>query len=187
MSSNINIITAAREMGVPHRQVITNGYFTKDPDRRTEIIRSLAACGVTDLRLSVDAFHQEIIPLDAVRAFAIEAVACGIPVRLQPAWLVSPTDENPYNLKTREILDSFANLGLPESDGNIIFPEGNARTYLAAYFTNTVPENPYIEDPCDVRCLSVSPNGDALGGNVYREDVIEFLERYRPKYKGENL
>ena len=101
-------------------------------------------------------------------------------MRLNPAWLVSAADVNPYNRKTREILDSFADMGIPVGDGNVIFPEGNARKYLADYFTDEIPENPYVEDPRDVRCVSFSPNGDVLNGNVYERDVLEILKEYAP-------
>ena len=135
---------------------------------------------MNDLLLSVDAFHQETIPLDAVRAFAAELKGNGVPVRLQPAWLVSPTADNSYNRKTREILDSFCDMDIPESEGNVIFPEGNALKYLADYFTDELPENPYVEDPCDVRCMSFAPNGDVLDGNLYRRDIMEIINNYAP-------
>lgn len=93
------------------------------------------------LLLSVDSFHQETVPIDVVERFALEAKRCGIPIRLQPAWLVSAVDENPYNIKTRDILDSFADMELPVGEGNVIFPEGNALKYLAEYFTDELPEN----------------------------------------------
>ena len=174
------IMTAAKEQNIPKRQVITNGYFSKNADRIREVAEQLAACGVNHLLLSVDAFHQETIPLDVVKQFASEAKACGIPIRLQPAWLVSATDDNPYNRKTREILDSFADMDITANEGNIIFPEGNALKYLAEYFTDNLPENPYVEDPCDVRCVSFAPNGDVLGGNVYRNDIMEIIKDYAP-------
>ena len=174
------VMTAAKEMGIPRRQVITNGYFSTDPGRIATVAQRLAACGVNDLLLSVDAFHQETIPLDAVRAFAEEAKKNGIPMRFSPAWLVSVTDDNPYNRDTREILASLVDLDIPVGEGNVIFPEGNARKYLAAYFTDTPPANPYVEDPRDVRCVSFSPNGDVLGGNVYRQEVMEILREYAP-------
>lgn len=177
-----SVLSAAREMGVPRRQIITNGYFTKDADRVDAVARRLAECGANDLLLSVDAFHQETIPLQAVKIFAAAAVKYGIPVRLQPAWLVSSENDNPYNQRTQEILEEFRSMGLHENEGNIVFPEGNAREYLAEYFTGTPPENPYVEDPCDVRCISVSANGDVdvIGGNVYRQDIVEIIENYKP-------
>ena len=174
------IMTAARELDIPKRQVITNGYFSKDAAKIREVAQRLAACGVNDLCLSVDAFHQETIPLDVVKLFAAEAKKCGIPIRLSPAWLVRVTDDNPYNEKTREILESFADLELSVGEGNVIFPEGNALKYLAEYFTDELPENPYAEDPRDVRCVSFEPNGDVLGGNVYRNGIMEIIKDYAP-------
>ena len=174
------ITTAAKELNIPKRQIITNGYFSKNAEKIREITERLAACGVNDLLLSVDAFHQETIPLDVVKQFASEAKKCGIPIRLQPAWLVSATDDNPYNRKTREILGSFTDMELPVGEGNVIFPEGNARKYLAEYFKDELPENPYVEDPCDVRCLSFEPNGDVLGENIYSNDIMEILKDYTP-------
>ncbi len=174
------IMSAAKELNIPGRQVITNGYFSKNADKIREVAEQLAACGVNHLLLSVDAFHQEIIPLDVVKQFATEAKKCGIPIRLQPAYLRSAVDDNPYNRKTREILDSFADMEIPVGEGNVIFPEGNALKYLAEYFTDELPENPYVEDPRDVRCVSFSPNGDVLGGNVYKNDIMEIIEDYAP-------
>ena len=174
------IMTAAKELNVPKRQVITNGYFSKSIDKIREVAQLLAACGVNDLLLSVDAFHQETIPPHVVKIFAIEAKTCGIPIRLSPAWLVSAVDDNPYNVKTREILDSFADLDIPVGEGNVIFPEGNALKFLAEYFTDEIPENPYAEDPRDVRCVSFEPNGDVLGGSVYECDIMEIVNNYAP-------
>jgi organic radical activating enzyme len=174
------IMKTAKELNIPKRQVITNGYFSKNIDNIRKVAQNLAACGVNDLLLSVDAFHQETIPLDVVRSFAIEAKRCAIPTRLQPAWLVSAADDNSYNRKTREILNSFADLNISENEGNIVFPEGNARKYLAEFFTDTLSENPYAEDPRDVRCISFEPNGDVLGGNVYKCDIMEIIEDYQP-------
>ena len=174
------IIKTAKELNIPKRQVITGGYFSKNADKIREVAERLSACGVNDLCLSVDAFHQETIPLEAVKIFATEAKNCGIPLRLSPAWLVSAADNNPYNVKTREILDSFADMSLPVGEGNVIFPEGNARKFLAEYFTDTPPENPYAENPHDVRCVSFEPNGDVLGGNAYQNDIMEIIKDYAP-------
>ena len=172
------VMQAATDCRVPRRQVITNGYFSISEAHIAEVAARLAACGVNDLLLSVDAFHQEAIPLDAVMRFASAARQVGIPMRLQPAWLVSATDDNPYNRETRRILAAFSDTGIPVGEGNVVFPEGNALRYLAEYFTDTCPENPYREDPCDVRCLSFAANGDVLGGNVYREDIMKIIENY---------
>ena len=75
------IMIAAKELNIPKRQVITNGYFSKSAEKIREVAERLATCGVNDLLLSVDAFHQETIPLDVVKQFATEAKKCGIPIR----------------------------------------------------------------------------------------------------------
>ena len=178
-----DVMDAALEMNIPIRQVITNGYFSRDEAVISKVVKRLHECGVNDLLVSVDAFHQETIPLEAVRRFALMAKGCGIPVRLQPAWLVSPADDNPYNRKTREILKSLDDTEIPTSNGNVIFPEGNALKYLAEYFKDTLPQNPYIDDPCDIKCISFSPNGEVLGSNVYRQDIMEIINNYRPTVK----
>lgn len=174
------IMSVAKELNIEKRQIITNGYFSSNLDEIRAVAKRLGELSVNDLLISADAFHQEYIPLDTVLAFAKEAKSCEIPTRLSPAWLVSPTDDNPYNRKTREILDRFSALQIPIGEGNVIFPEGNAKKYLAEYFCASAPENPYVEDPCNVKCISFEPNGNVLDGNIYRCDVMEIINGYKP-------
>ncbi len=175
------IHAAAREMNIPQRQLITNGFFTDDEDKIRHTAKRLAESGVNALLLSVDAFHQETIPLDPVKSFAEAAREEGIWLRTNPAWLVSEQDKNPYNVGTGRILQGFERLGIERAPGNVIFPSGNALKYLGEYFeSGKVPCNPYEEDPEDVRAISISPEGDVLGGNVYREDIRDILENYMP-------
>ena len=177
----IAIMNTAKELNIPKRQLITNGYFSTTKTVIRSMTKKLSECGINDLLLSVDAFHQETIPIDIVKEFASEVKRYGIPIKLQPAWLVSPVDDNPYNQKTRTLLDTFSDMDIPENEGNVIFPEGNALKYLSEYFKDIIPQNPYIEDPCDVRCVSFSPNGDVLDGNVYRNGIMEIINNYTPE------
>ena len=175
------VMNAAKELDIQKRQVITNGYFSKNPEKISEVAGRLYECGVNDLLVSVDAFHQETIPLDVVRSFVAEAVRLGIPTRIQPAWLVSPEDGNPYNEKTRELLSSLADLGAPVSEGNVVFPKGNALKHLGEYFTADRPKNPYKEDPCNVKCVSFDPDGGVFDGNIYEKDIMDIISSYTPK------
>lgn len=172
---------AGSDLGIPVRQLITNGFFSKDRGRIGETVRNLADSGVNDLLLSVDAFHQETIPLEPVLYFAECALKAGIPSRLSPAWLVGTEDNNPYNNRTREILRAFEPLGIPVGSGNVVFPSGNALKYLREYFDEAAAESsPYDDDPEDIRTVSFSPDGNVLDGNVYRTDILEILRAYRP-------
>lgn len=174
-----SIMKTAKRMGVAKRQVITNGYFSENPEEIQNVARLLSECGVNEILLSVDAFHQKTIPLDVVKMFAKELKSAGVPVKLQPAWLVSSNDDNPYNVKTKEIIEIFRNMEIFENDGNIVFPEGNALKYLKEYFEDYKPQNPYVQDPKDVRCVSFSANGDVLRGNVYKQEIMGILDGYK--------
>ena len=171
----------AFNLGITKRQLITNGYFSNDPERIGAVVRNLKYSGVNDLLLSVDTFHQEHIPLEPVFLFAECAIKAGIPIRLQPAWLVSHEDPNPYNNQTWEIIQKFEPLHISVNQGNVIFPSGNALKYLREYFDeSTTVSNPYEEDPEDVRTISFEPDGTVLNGNVYQTDILEIMEQYRP-------
>ena len=172
------ILSAASELHIPRRQVITSGYFSKDAQEIGRVAKGLAECGVNDLLLSVDAFHQESIPPAPVLRFARDLQRAGVPIRLSPAWLVDRTHENPYNAETRRILQAFAALGIPEGEGNVVFFEGNAKRYLADYFTHDLPANPYVEDPKKLKCISFCANGDVLGDNLYRCGIMEIINNY---------
>lgn len=176
------IHSAAREMGVTKRQIITNGFFSRDAGAIREMTARLVESGVNDVLLSVDAFHQETIPLEPVTEFARALLECGAGrVRTSPAWLSGPDAGNPFDPKTREIVAFFREMGIESGSGNVIFPAGRAKTYLAEYFD---PEkeyvDPYREDPEDLRAVSVEPDGGLLGGNVYAESAAAILKRYEP-------
>ena len=125
--------------------------------------------------LSVDAFHQETIPIEPVRLFARHAQH----LKLHPAWLVSLEDKNPWNVRTREILAQFP--GLPVSKGNVIFPRGNALQHFREYFPEDLPQtSPYDQTPGHITCISVNPNGSiSAGGEIlgsaYTDDILELL------------
>ncbi len=169
----------ATKMSIPKRQLITNGYFSKNEEKINLVARKLKESGVNDILLSVDAFHQETMPLSYVKKFAKAVLAEDIPLKVQPAWLVSPDADNVYNIRTKEILREFREMGIEENEGNIIFPAGNALKYLGEYLEPMKEnENPYWEDPKDVRAVCFSANGDILGSNVYEKDIASILSEY---------
>jgi len=172
---------AAQKMNIPQRDVITNGYFSKDEKRIEEVAHMLSISGVKDILLSVDAFHQETIPLDPVMYFAECIKKETIGIRLSPAWLVSMDDNNPYNCETRNILRKFESLSIPVGSGNIIFPCGNAKKYLGDYFDpDTDYTNPYEDDPKDIRAISFDCDGSVLNGNIINNRITDIIKQYTP-------
>lgn len=176
------IQSAARDAGIPKRQLITNGYFSKDERRIHSVAQMLIESGVNEILLSVDAFHQETIPMEPVMTFAKAVHTMGnVKIQVHPAWLISAKADNPYNQQTQEILAEFQALGLTVSDGNVIFPSGNALKYLSEYFDSSDPGiSPYREDPENIIAICVAPNGNVLNDNIYKTDILEILENYRP-------
>lgn len=173
--------SAAAKMNIPKRQLITNGFFSKDSGRIKAVSKKLSECGVTDILLSVDVFHQETIPLVPVKEFAGEISRLGVPLRVHPAWLVGEEHDNPYNRRTIEILAEFGQMGISRSEGNVIIPNGNALKYLRSYYDMSREYiSPYEEDPEDIRAICVEPDGYVLGGNVFKTDILQILENYVP-------
>lgn len=173
------IHTAATEMKIPKRQLITNGFFSKKIDKIKSVCENIARSGVNDLLLSVDAFHQDAIPLDIVKIFAKEMVDSGVNIRTNPAWLVSKEHDNSYNNFTHKILKEFEQLGIEEGLGNIVFPEGNAVKYLGEYFEGVGEyTNPYAEDPKDLKSISIEADGTLFGRSLYTDNIIDILKDY---------
>lgn len=188
------IHSLARACAVAERQVITNGYFSRNEKIVEKTARGLKQAGVTELLLSVDAFHQETIPLHSVRLFLEELKKAGVEnCRLNPAWVGSREEKNPYNERTREIIRQLAASGIEVSEGNCIFPSGNAALYLQEYYP--LPASLDLSAPCGtipytepldrVRSLSIEPNGDVaicalVIGNIYQEEIDRIIERYDP-------
>jgi MoaA/NifB/PqqE/SkfB family radical SAM enzyme len=188
------IHAAACNCGIPRRQIITNGYFSRDERKIDKVAEALCAAGINDVLLSVDVFHQEYIPLEPVILFADALVKHSIPsLRVQPAWLVDETHDNPYNAETKRLLRLFSDKGIRANEGNNIFPAGNALKYLAEWFSPpdkidlSVPcgSAPYTSRPDTIGCFCVNPNGDVrlcsiTIGNIYRQDVLDIVDSYDP-------
>lgn len=171
---------AAREAGIPRRQLITNGYFSKQPERIKEVTQMIFDAGVNQVLLSVDAFHQETIPLEPVQQFAEYIREAGIELHLSPAWLVSEKDDNPYNKKTKELLKIFKENNFSIAQGNVIWPEGRAKEKLKEYFDLSKKYvNPYEDDKDDIHSICFEPNGDVLGDNIYYSDISDIMSRYQ--------
>ena len=183
----------AAECGIPQRQIITNGFFSRDETRISEVARALVRAGANDVLLSVDAFHQERIPMEPVQHFARALLDAGLSrLRLSPAWVVNEAFDCPENTRTREVLAAFEALGIPVHEGNDIFLSGNAATQLGHYYPPATLDRadccgsmPYTEPLTAQTSLSIEPDGVVtvcgfVIGNVRRERMAEIVKRYDP-------
>lgn len=183
----------AKDCGIPKRQIITNGYFSKDDSKIIAVAKALKDCGVNSLLLSIDAFHKEYIPQEQVYIFAKALCDEGIDgFKLHPAWVVDRQQDNNYNRETEACLNNFSKLGIPISSGNNIFPAGNAAIYLSDFYEKKpidlgmkCGEAPYTTRLDDIQGISLNPNGDIVIccfviGNIYHESITQIINRYNP-------
>jgi MoaA/NifB/PqqE/SkfB family radical SAM enzyme len=188
-----SIHKTASECGIPERQVITNGYLSKKESRLTETAGRLIESGVNNIMLSVDTFHSEFVPLKLQYAFAKALCDRDFKhLKLHPAWVVNRESRNQYNDRSEECLDYFADLKLPVSGGNNIFPSGNAKLYLSEFYPKSEID---IEFRCgqakytsrldEVKGISINPNGDVIIcafpiGNIYKNNILDLIADYDP-------
>ncbi len=183
----------ARECSIETRQIITNGYFSKDEAVIEKTAKSLYDAGVNNVLVSVDSFHQENIPEDIVYSFVKHMKNTGIEkLALHPAFIHDISFENEYNTKTRGILSHFEALEVPVSRGNIVSMAGNAIKYLSSFYESPCIDmsqpcgtSPYTHPLTEITALSILPNGDVkicgfVIGNIYKENIEDIVCRYNP-------
>jgi hypothetical protein len=190
-----DLLSFAREKGVARRELITNGYFSKDPKVITSVARHLLEAGVSVVYLSVDAFHQARIPLTHVEGFLSALLQHGFEdVFLHPSWVVRRDHDNEHNGRTHDIIDQVTSRNnVRVSTGNNIIPAGFFRHHLSDYyprFPDLPPQRcseiPYANSPERVGSLRFLPNGDVhicrgvILGNVFETNLPHMLDMYDP-------
>ena len=184
----------AMKVGIPVRDVITNGFWSRKTEEIREIAEKLVKSGVNGADISVDCFHQEFIPLEIVKKAAESLLKAGIAhMSWNPCWVVSKDHDNPYNRKTKAILEQLKDLPVEDGEGNIAQPEGRAILWLKDFLPprTKTPKGkcgdvPYTEELDSVKTMYVEPDGriavctDFYIGNAFETDIIEIIEDYDP-------
>ena len=184
----------ATACGIPGRTVITNVSYPAVEDEFRVVARKLAECGVNAMCLSVDAFHQEYIPLATVRQNTRLLIEAGIEdLAWNVSWVVSPEADNPRDERTRSILQELADLEL-DKDDIAITPDGEAIRNLAEYLPPRQPippgtcgDKPFTGRLDNVTSITVEPNGclticDEIMriGNVQLGNAADYCRAYDP-------
>jgi len=184
----------ATKSRIPSREVITNGYWSNNVIEIRRIARNLAECGVNDIHVSVDAFHQEQIPLHIVRKAVESILEEGIEdISWNPCWVISEDDDNTHNRTTKFILKELEDLPIRVSRGNILEPDGPALVNLRQFLPQKrkIPfgecgDMPYTEPLDCITSISVEPDGriavcnEFYIGNASHTDILDILENYNP-------
>jgi sulfatase maturation enzyme AslB (radical SAM superfamily) len=184
----------AMNVGIPIREVITNGYWSRDTEKIREIAKDLAESRVNSIIISVDAFHQEHVPLDIVRKTAEACLEAGIEdISWNPCWVLSEDTDNQYNQKTKSILKELEDLPIRNSGGNLMEPDGLALVNLKEFLPlkRKIPaakcgDMPYTDPLDSVKGIYVEPDGeiavckDFYIGNASKTDIVNLIESYDP-------
>jgi len=184
----------AMDVGIPFREIITNGYWSKDSKKVKEIAKSLKESGVNEIIVSVDAFHQEQIPLDNVRKTIESCLQEGFQnIVLNPCWVVSEENDNRYNQETKSILQKLEDLPVRKLEGNVMEPAGLALINLKEFLPprEELPigkcgDMPYTDPLDSVKGIYIEPDGkvavcdDFYIGNAFETDIITLIENYNP-------
>jgi MoaA/NifB/PqqE/SkfB family radical SAM enzyme len=184
----------ATNVGIPLRDVITNGFWARRTEETEKVAADLVESGVNEVHISVDCFHQEFVPLEIVRKAAEALVKAGMTrVVWNPSWVVSKDKDNVYNRKTKVILEKLRDLPIEISEGNNVRPEGRAIAWLRDFLPpkTKMPKGkcgdmPYTEPLDSIRTVCVEPDGriavckEFYIGNAFEVDVIDIIEDYDP-------
>jgi hypothetical protein len=185
---------AAMDCGIPARQIITNAGFPPTKSLAERVAQRLSASGVNEMCISVDAFHQEYIPLEVVERNVRAYLAAGITeLAWNPCWVVAPEADNPYDRRTRSILQELSHLPVRAGTGNLLQPAGSAQQYLKAYFPpkqlipqGSCEDRPYTSRLDEIDSISIAPDGgvdicsDWMIGNARETDILDILRAYEP-------
>jgi hypothetical protein len=157
------ILTIAKELGVPRRGSITNGFWARTLLIARKTLKELTEAGLNTITFSVDGFHQRYIDIRNV-TFGIEAaVFLGIEkVWVDSYYLVSLDSENKYDKLTKSSLIEIQEIeGVEHSLYQVDF-EGRCAKTLPNY----------------AKASSEIPSGSCelpfwLGGDLRSPEVVE--------------
>ena len=183
----IKLFQRAKELGIPEIELIANGFWGKDLKKAKTLAFQLKEAGVTDILISIDAFHFPCIPLDGPRNAAKASLEAGIKrVRWNVAVLESIHALNKYDKQTREILQILAPLNL-EVNFNKIWPQGRTIKNLKSFFAKQSLKGECPEKETTLvnpNCISLDPAGwasicwEMAIGNAKKVPLSKLLTDY---------
>jgi MoaA/NifB/PqqE/SkfB family radical SAM enzyme len=155
----------ATELKVPEISMLTNGIWGRNEEEAERLAKRLKRSGLNKLGISVDAFHQQFIPLEHPKNAALASVRVGIEhVSWNVAVIKSISARNRYDKKTAQILTELEPSGI-EAHVHRVIPVGRALTNLRRYFKPGSRQGPCEGDPIlenpltDPETITIEPSG----------------------------
>ncbi|MFW9821105.1 MAG: radical SAM protein, partial [Candidatus Thorarchaeota archaeon] len=105
----INLIQEVKKHGITKIGLPTNGYWGKSEKKARDYALKLRNAGLYRIGFSVDAFHQEFIPLDVLRNAIKASHEAGIEwIALMAKNLRIDDKRNVFNDRTKKITDTLS-------------------------------------------------------------------------------
>ena len=191
-----HVVTEARMLGIPRTWVITNGYWASD-DRSTEMkLQELKKAGLACITVSVDAFHQEYVPVDRVTRAVRYSLMLGFDiVAVDSYFLGSEKDDNHFNIETERILQDMQRFTGIQFSRYPLRLEGRAAGVLSSHLKprHEIPSGrcpfPFWigGDFMNPETIEIDPAGNITLcpglsiGNARDESLRTVLDRYDPR------
>ena len=128
------ILRMAKELEVPRRGAITNGYWAKTPLIAIKTLKELTDAGLNRITFSVDGFHQRYVDIRNVKLGIEAAISIGIDrVWVDSYYLESIDSENMYDKLTKSALKEVQGMNGVEYSLHPVDYEGRGANSLLSY------------------------------------------------------
>lgn len=162
----ISAFEKAHKQRIPKISMLTNGVWGKTEQKAEELACRMEKSGLNILGISVDAFHQQFIPLEYPQRAALASIHAGIAeVTWNVAVVESLSGKNEYDRKTTKILKLLKPVGI-EAHVHKVLPVGRAARNLRRYLKRESLQGPCIGDPIlensltNPECITIEPSGE---------------------------
>ena len=143
----ISAFSKAQKQRIPKISMLTNGVWGKTEQKAEELACRMEKSGLNILGISVDAFHQQFIPLEYPQRAALASIHAGIS---EVTWNVTVVEslsgKNKYDRKTAKILKLLKPVGI-EAHMHKVLPVGRAARNLRRYLKRESLSGSCIGDP----------------------------------------
>jgi len=189
----ISAFEKAHRQRIPKISMLTNGVWGKTEQKAEELACRMKKSGLNILGISVDAFHQQFIPLEYAQRAALASIHAGIAeVTWNVAVVESLSGKNKYDRKTAKILKLLEPVGI-EAHVHKVLLVGRAARNLRRYFKRESLRGPCTGDPIlensltSPECITIEPSGEVnicwnlAIGNAKQKPLNQIIHDYEWK------
>ncbi|TES90536.1 MAG: radical SAM protein [Candidatus Cloacimonadota bacterium] len=190
----VSLIQEVKKLEIPNWEtigIITNGFWGKNDSVAKKYAKGLKEAGLNSFVISVDAFHQEFVPIDAVKGTIRAAKEVGIEwIKINGKSFGDTEANNHYNQQTKRLIKELEQeFDVDEIDVRPLMVAGRAADTLAKYLpmielTSVKCKRDDIRNPT---YIEIDPNGwvwiccGIAIGNTRKTSISEIIRGYEYK------